>query len=421
MRFNSSVTISTERALAAKQLAFFGGLISVAFVAFFYFLGLASCAAFLAILYTVPFSVSYWLLRKNVPRAPEIFFGFIFTSSVIHHFFTEPGYIADLFFFPLSVIGVYLVLPDKKAFKYSLFGAFGLVAAVFIPIAFPSFPVLFTKAQEGLTFFMVFAGVTVFISLLFALNMLRYRRLAVMLQEKAEDLQNLSEDYLNLIRVLTHDFSNQVMVASLATERLTDTLASNGIPNHTSVVSIENALRHIRQMISKLRELKRVCGTVVTVLPVFETPLGDVLERTELVFAKHLEQKQVKIRISGPIELVRLKTDPLLFSAHIFSNLIDNAIKFSPPKSEIFINAEAIEGGKARLRIENYVANASECTGLGIGLRIATRFCRKLGIRMEAKMISDLSPRYSVILIVPMAATTRQSESRSTESHSHLA
>ncbi|MBT1444024.1 HAMP domain-containing histidine kinase [Shewanella sp. JM162201] len=121
------------------------------------------------------------------------------------------------------------------------------------------------------------------------------------------------------------------------------------------------------------------------------TPLKPILDELEQCFAPKARQKQIRLNIAKPGEL-QLHTDPQLLG-RVLSNLLDNALRYTPRGGEISISIQSGEQITLSVRdtgpgmgAEQQAAWQTPADGelpqLGVGLSIVRQLTGLLGMKL---------------------------------------
>jgi K+-sensing histidine kinase KdpD len=197
-----------------------------------------------------------------------------------------------------------------------------------------------------------------------------------------------------LLNILSHDIK-EPMVYTLQLLRKLRKETTEEIELKT-INRIENAQMLIREVISNVETFSSRDFEVD--LPNSWISLDEVLMRTMPWLRSRLEDKALSLNIRGNTKDVLLNVNPEAFAYQIFTNLMTNAIKFSPLGSEIVIHVLKAETGTTTWIIkdsgpgirseaigENIFSElgTSGEPGSGLGIRIAKTFAHKQGIRLR--------------------------------------
>lgn len=174
------------------------------------------------------------------------------------------------------------------------------------------------------------------------------------LQQTQERLRAAVRDREDILSVVTHDLRNPltgILMAADAMERQTCNLPEN---------------KRLRCAIEGMRELaRRMSGLVDDLLAVSvaqdgcsmlklapistATLVSEVVERWPLLADQSL---RLELRIADDLPMLNVDRDRIL---RVFTNLLDNARKFTDPGGRVLVSAEAVTGG-----VRFSVANSGE-------------------------------------------------------------
>jgi len=156
------------------------------------------------------------------------------------------------------------------------------------------------------------------------------------LKEKNFKLNSLNKEKDYLLHVVAHDLKsplNQMAgltkVIMIEEEKLSDT-------QKDCLEKIDTVSLRLSHMVDKILDIEAIDQKSYN-MNLEETDLREILSETVSDFENTAKRKDIRINrnINGKICLVRLDRHHAM---QIFSNLISNAIKFSPPHKEIFVN-----------------------------------------------------------------------------------
>jgi len=153
-----------------------------------------------------------------------------------------------------------------------------------------------------------------------------------------------------LMAIVSHDLRNPVNAIVMLTGAL---MAQSDAGTPVSVEldqlqSIRGAARQADGLIQDLQDVSRITAGRLTVnlQPVW---LADLLTETTELFGPTAEATELSLTCALPPELPRVLAD-IARLQQVLSNLLVNAIKFTPPGGSVFVTAAA-EPGQARVRI----------------------------------------------------------------------
>jgi signal transduction histidine kinase len=219
-------------------------------------------------------------------------------------------------------------------------------------------------------------------------------------------LRRESEIRHRLMATLFHDIANPLQVIHGNAE-----LAMNARGLAPDLPLLRNLVKKIRALVTFTRdfeELEKYGGQ----LPVEAVPLTPVFEDLRAAFNNMLRAKELTL-ILAPNEVHALAHGELLGTS-VLSNLLTNAIKFSPRGGTITISAEATPAGRVRIKVQDEGSGFTETLvqqlqrgetpdstagtdgerGDGQGLRLVTLYLN----RMNGKLIVETGSTIAVEL-----------------------
>lgn len=152
-----------------------------------------------------------------------------------------------------------------------------------------------------------------------------------LLEKEKIELQSSLRLRNKLLSTIVHDLSNPLMAASTNIQLFPSVKMDRKIQN------AEIALNEAIDITRKVRDIFKMGLDEEKASSVF---MAEVIEYSELVFSKQLENK--KLVLSKNLEPdLQLNTVPTIFKNSIFNNILSNSIKFSPRGSEILVESSA--------------------------------------------------------------------------------
>ena len=139
----------------------------------------------------------------------------------------------------------------------------------------------------------------------------------------------------NLLNIVTHDIANPLTLISGHAELL----ISQGqvSPAHTHALRrIARASELITDILHKVRQIQAAKAGKLRV-ETSPVSLTETFDKLRFVFEERLERKQQKLRIVLPAnhQNLMVEAEPVMLLNEVFSNLVSNAIKFSPVGSTL--------------------------------------------------------------------------------------
>jgi two-component system sensor histidine kinase KdpD len=153
---------------------------------------------------------------------------------------------------------------------------------------------------------------------------------------EAERLQNL------LLSSVSHDLRTPLAAITGAGTALRDERAELGAEQREELVeTICAEAERMERLVANILDMVRI-ESGAAVLRREWVPLEEVVGSVLGRFGDRLESREVKLSL--PEDLPMLSLDPVLFE-QVLVNLLDNALKYTPPGRSIEIAARAEEGG----------------------------------------------------------------------------
>jgi two-component system, sensor histidine kinase len=202
------------------------------------------------------------------------------------------------------------------------------------------------------------------------------------------------------LATLAHELRNPLapMVNALALLEAPDTPPDTA--RHARAI-IDRQLSHMIRLVEDLLDVSRISRGKLTIRKEL-VDLGGVLKSAVDTVRPLLAAKDQSLSIRLPEEAVHLQADPVRLS-QVFSNLLNNATKYTPPGGRVSL-AAVVEDGAARVTISDSGRGISADTlpvmfdmfvqdtntdlrgqpGLGVGLALAKRLMELHGGTIEA-------------------------------------
>jgi signal transduction histidine kinase len=182
-------------------------------------------------------------------------------------------------------------------------------------------------------------------------------------KKEAEIKAQEGERNHTLFRVISHDLVNPLTVIQnfAAIHMKSEESADNSLRSWERVLA---AAKHQQAMIEHIREMDLVISGrgKIALSPV---DLNQLLQAVKMIFEKRLEDKKLRLELEVPSTPTQVLAEPTSLQNNVISNLVSNAIKFSP------------EGAVISVRVKEA---AEEIT-----VEVADR-----GVGMDAKHVANL-------------------------------
>lgn len=111
----------------------------------------------------------------------------------------------------------------------------------------------------------------------------------------------------------------------------------------------------MNQLVNRLLKITRIQNAAVD-SRVDSVPLGELLEGIRKEFVPRTKQKQIRLRLKLPDDELTITSDATALK-EIFSNLIDNAVRYTPEAGSVTIEARSLK---------NYISVSVRDSGIGI-------------------------------------------------------
>ncbi len=178
---------------------------------------------------------------------------------------------------------------------------------------------------------------------------------------------------------------------------------------------ISDQAQRLHALISDVLELSKIeSGMFITSLEPME--LTEVASQVVEVLKAKWESKEIAIHQDIPVGTRVIAHQEGLF--HVFENLLDNAIKYSPEKSEIRVYSQVLEDGRVEFSVEDHGAGIPQeaqsrvferffrvdasrsraMGGTGLGLSIVKHLAEKMKGEVRLKSEEGKGSTFSLVL-----------------------
>lgn len=172
------------------------------------------------------------------------------------------------------------------------------------------------------------------------------------LRKNAEVVADQTRKLDNLLNIVTHDIANPLTLISGHAELLIN--QNQASPAHAHALHrIVRASELINQILHKVRQIQAAKAGKLQ-LETKAVSLDEIFEKLRFVFEDRLQKKRQKLRIDLPAihQDAMVAADPVMLLNEVLSNLVSNAMKFSPSGSIIDITVGR-EPGLMRIEIKD--------------------------------------------------------------------
>jgi signal transduction histidine kinase len=161
-------------------------------------------------------------------------------------------------------------------------------------------------------------------------------------EENAKELQERNDLIENLMRIIGHDISNALNVSELSTKTL------------KRYIDDERAIKKIELINKSNKQISEISHSVLHWMKSQDSDfklkserltLNELIEYIDDSFKTALEQKNISIEIQNSLpDGAAIRVDSSAFKYQVVTNLLTNAIKFSPFNSKITVVFEEHKG-----------------------------------------------------------------------------
>jgi light-regulated signal transduction histidine kinase (bacteriophytochrome) len=222
----------------------------------------------------------------------------------------------------------------------------------------------------------------------------------------------------DLVAVVSHDLRNPLGVIQMQAAILQQTVGSGSEEFsrriQTSSDHIQRAVRHMNTLIRDLLDLAKLEAGRFT-LQCSRCQMNDLIEESLLILRPLAEAKRISLTADLQADFVHADRDRIF---QVLSNLVGNAIKFTPERGAISVRAETIDT-EIRLTVSDtgpgippeqlanvfdryWQARRSDQEGSGLGLFIAKGIVEAHGGRIWTEVRPGSGATF--IFILPRAA-----------------
>ncbi len=214
-------------------------------------------------------------------------------------------------------------------------------------------------------------------------------------EQKNAELDESKRHLEMIFNALSHDMANPIQTISMLSR-----LGMESKLNPDRLLSLHSSSQHLVRIFTKLMKVSKL-GNGKTKLLMKPCSVQEVFSET-IKFSSHLSNKKnVKVHMQASPDLFVLADKDLLVF-QVMTNFLTNAIKFSPPQSNIYISASTdqekvvisirdegvgIESDKLmRLfswREETSTTGTEGESGTGLGLPLALKFLQGMNGKLE--------------------------------------
>lgn len=229
------------------------------------------------------------------------------------------------------------------------------------------------------------------------------KRLKKLVDEKTSELNSSSEQNQKLLSIMMHDISNPLTAMKFYLSRIKPMENDNEI----NLNKVKKNLSFVEDVLMNVRSLYKIHKTHAS-LSLSPILIEDCFNELSIIFAKASAEKNIELVFKNQLlPGTKVLGEKISLTHSVLSNLVNNALKFSSPNSEIEIIAKE-EKGSVVIEIQDHgpgipneviqsimfnhgsisssTGTAGE-KGLGLGLSIVKSFVDSYGgqIVIESK------------------------------------
>ena len=235
----------------------------------------------------------------------------------------------------------------------------------------------------------------------------------------AEAVERARVQQRGFLANVSHELKTPLTSLIGFTEALMDgSLQSDTEKARAATILHEEAQRVLR-MSQELLDLARVESGQLA-LDLHPVDLGVQLHQEIEIVRPRAEGRGLALQLATPNTLPPVHADPDRLH-QILENLLDNAIKYAPEKTSVWISAEARVGGRVMTSITNqvgarapdpqrmfdrfYRADPSRTSTGGVGLGLA--ICRELAVAQQGRLTAELGGDGSLCMKLDLPAAAQ--------------
>ena len=228
--------------------------------------------------------------------------------------------------------------------------------------------------------------------------------------------KELERKRTEFIAMLSHDIKNPLAVLIGYADLLQQEIRTSGAVKSLEVLPwIKSSGLTILALVNNYLDLSRIEDQQL-ILGHEPVPLTDLLERIRQQYGGEAQHRKITLELVLPASLPSVSGDPLALD-RIFSNLVYNALKFTPGGGKVTISSETYEDGVAvtisdtgpgippeelPTLFDKYqrATGPRRKGGMGLGLFIVRTLVERLQGRVEVESTVGEGTRFQVVLPV---------------------
>lgn len=232
-------------------------------------------------------------------------------------------------------------------------------------------------------------------------------------RQAAEDVSALKTDLMSLV---SHEYANSLTSMKLALAVLLQTEAED-IPadRKETYETIDRAIDYLADATTNFLTLNRIESGHMRI-NICPTLIRKVVDKVVALLQPFAQGKRMRISIDCPDSPVYARSDSEVL-ALIISNLMTNAVKFTPPGGSITVRISRLDASRVSIAVEDtgIGMSAAECEnilsgssraamareltrGFGMGMMLTNQLLMKHGSRLEVQSEPGKGSRFSFAL-----------------------
>ena len=167
-------------------------------------------------------------------------------------------------------------------------------------------------------------------------------------ESQAAEIARQSDELKSaLLQSVSHDLRTPLATIRAAAGSLRTESGLTDAERDESAAAIDREVEYLNRMVTNLLDLSRIeAGALKAERDVFE--LDDLVNRSLERLRKRLGERPLEVQLDAPPVVV----DPIFLDSSV-TNIIENAIKYTPPNAPVRISAHVPDDGFVRLTIED--------------------------------------------------------------------
>ncbi len=289
---------------------------------------------------------------------------------------------------------------------------------------------LLAQETSSLLLLLFPVGLTVFMGALGYLKHRRDRSIATLMRELDASVQKLAgatEELRELDRLkeeFTSNVTHELKTPLVTIKGYTDLLLTGdlGPLNEQQARSLRIIAKNVARLIDLIDQILsfRQQGAVPLPRQLEPFPLRELLAEVEEAFRPQVQAKRLEFRIELPPSPLMVVADRARIE-RVFSNLVSNAVKFTPPEGSIVIRAGSPRDGRVEVSVQDTgcgIPKEAQCYifdryrqadgsvrrrfgGTGLGLAIVKRILEAHGVDITVE--SDVGKGSTFRFTLPVA------------------